>query len=112
MPSIMVGFNKNEQLFIQLNSPIQDEISLDKVEVCVYVKKHSRDITNIRDEFMSYIGGQSCIQCTKHRMPFVVSKDNKSCYQHVEGSNDLCGRKISLRCPDLQCNSGICKKCE
>ena len=98
--------------FMQLNSPIQDDISIENVEVYVYVKKHCTDMNMIRDQFMSYIGGQSRIQCTKHRMPFIVSKENKCCYQHVEGSSDLCGRKIALRCPDLHCNSGMCKKCE
>ena len=112
MPFIMVGSRKKTQIFRQLNSQIQDDISIENVEVCVYVKKNPTDMNMIRDQFMNYIGGQSRVQCTQHRMPFIVSKDNKCCYQHVEGSSDLCGRKITLRCPDLHCNSGICKKCE
>ena len=112
MPSIMVGSREKPYFFIQLNSRIQDDISIENVEVCVYVKKHDTDMTMIRDQLMTYIGGQSHVQCETHRMPLIVSKENKCCYQHVEGSSDLCGRKISLRCPDLHCNCGICKKCE
>ena len=103
---------RNHNFFIQLNSRIQDDISIENVEVCVYVKKHDTDMTMIRDQLMTYIGGQSRVQCETHRMPLIVSKENKCCYQHVEGSSDLCGRKISLRCPDLHCNCGICKQCE
>ena len=97
---------------MHLDAPIIEDIDIENVDICLYVKNKCLDMEMIRDKLMTYIGGQSDIQCNKHRLPFIVNKDdNHQCYQCVEGENGICRRKISLRCPDLWCKIGLCKKC-
>ena len=67
---------KKNQYFIQVNKLIKDIIEMEDLDVCVYVKK-SIKMEEIRDKFMTYIGGQSEIQCTKHCLPLIVNKADK-----------------------------------
>ena len=55
MSSIMVGSRKKTQFLRQLNSQIQDDISIENVEVSVYVKKYFTGMNIIRDQVMTYI---------------------------------------------------------
>ena len=104
--------HRNFGYFLQMNNTIMDDISIESVDVCIYVRILHVEMELLRDQFMKYIGGQRNVQFSKHRLPLIVSKENNTmCYQNIDHEDVICGRKILLRCPDLQCNCGICKKC-
>ena len=38
-------------------------------------------------------------------------KIDEKCYQQLDGNDCFCHRKLYFRCPDLKCNSGLCRQC-
>ena len=71
-----------------------------------------KDMNLLRNEFMTYIGGQVKVQCYDHNIPFIVNcKTDDKCYQRLDGNDCFCNRKLYFRCPDMKCKSGLCRKC-
>lgn len=98
--------DKEKNMFLQSIDGSRSGIEYYFVNVCIYIKNINRDMEVMKKEFLTYIGGQIKIQCYVHKLPLIVSrKTDGKCYQ--EGFK----RKISLKCPELMCKSGICMMC-
>ena len=69
----------------------------------VYVKVESTDIEEIRNEFLTYLGGQRHVKCQQHQLCLVTSMNKKNKCQ--------CGKHEYYRCPYSLCSSCICKTC-
>ena len=86
--------SRQKKIFLQTTSGFVDDLEYNDLDICVYVMKSNSDMNKLKNEFMTYIGGQSKIQCEKNHLPFIVSKDNTGrFYQTVDGRDDVCGRK-------------------
>ena len=83
-----------------------------KCDFAVYVKINNPDMISHRNNFLKYMGGQSHVCCTLHKLPLITSymKENK-CYHTTNENGCKCNKQIHLICPDAKCNAGICKKC-
>ena len=104
--------NRRSNFFLQMDDHGVEQVNTMDMDVSVYVSKLNTDIEFIRNKFMKYIGGQCNVQCYEHKLPFIVSNDTSDrCYQLSGGEGNICGRKVSFKCPNLGCTSGVCKKC-
>ena len=82
------------------------------IDVRVYVVEKTPDMAKMRNALLRYIGGQTHVLCSEHKLPLIVAKDSVGkCYLHVNGSLEYCNRKLYLKCPDFGCKSGLCKRC-
>ena len=104
--------NRNQKCFLQTRDGSFNGLEYNKLNVCVYVMNRNRDMNLLRNEFMTYIGGQVKVQCFDHNLPLIVNcKTDEKCYQQLDGNDCFCQRKLYFRCPDLKCNSGLCRQC-
>jgi len=104
--------SRSNEISLELDGCLCDHLVCGDLDVCVYVKENKKEIANLRNEFMKYVGGQSLIQCSLHKFPFIVSSGSEGkCYQVIDDVGNVCNRKIKLMCPDLKCGSGVCDKC-
>ena len=73
----------------------------------------TQDMEYCRNEFLSYIGGQTNAQCSDHQLPLIVTRNSHDkCYMSVNGTiNNHCNNKMHLGCPVLLCKCVICRKC-
>ena len=62
----------------------------------VYVRLEDIDLTSIRDQFLTNIGGQVHVQCENHRMPLIASMDR--------ANKCACGKKDHFRCSVFNCD--------
>ena len=84
------------------------------VEFLVYKKLKKPRYDQLREDYLRYIGGQSHVHCSRHNMPLITSCDkNARCKMVKEGSNPetTCNKKASYCCPDVNCNTLLCKQC-
>ena len=69
-------------------------------------------MAKLRNEFMHYIGGQTQVQCSEHKLPLIVNKNSmEKCYMQRVNREECCNRKIYYKCPTLGCGIGVCKGC-
>ena len=81
---------------LEMNGSLCDHLVRGNLNLCVYVKENRKEIENIRNEFMNYIGGQSLIQCFVHRFPFIISSGDKvKCYKVIDDDGYVCNKKSS-----------------
>ena len=78
----------------------------------IYVKINNLDMLLHRNNFLRYMGGQSHVFCSCHKLPLIISnvKENK-CYQIINDVDCKYNNDIHLICLDAKCIAGICKKC-
>ena len=69
----------------------------------VYVKVDSANVEEIRNEFLTYLGGQRHVKCQQHQLCLVTSMNKKN--------KCRCGKHEYYRCPNSLCSSCICKTC-
>ena len=82
------------------------------MDVSVYVVEKTPDMEIMRNEFMTYIGGQVQVQCSDHKLPLIVNKTSmEKCYRHLNESLECCNRKLYYKCPTLGFNIVLCKRC-
>ena len=93
----------------EMNIPIQidslpDSLPYNNSYTFAYVCVENPNFSNMRNKFLQNLGGQSHVQCAKHKLPLIASTTRiKKCQQ--------CGKKEFYRCCDLSCNCVMCKKC-
>ena len=46
------------------------------MDVRVYVVEKTPDMAKMRNAFMQYIGGQTHVLCSEHKLPLIVAKDS------------------------------------
>ena len=68
----------------KMKRAVQMDNALSSINECnfaVYVKINNPDMVSHRNNFLKYMGGQSHIFCTLHKLPLITSntKENK-CY--------------------------------
>ena len=69
----------------------------------VYVKIPKLDMTSLGTEFLSYIGGQSHVICSQHKLPLIASSERSLLCS--------CGKREYYRCCKVGCNACACKVC-
>ena len=79
------------------NLPYNDKYTV------AYVRVDNHDIQKIRDKFLQNIGGQTHVQCSRHKLPLIASS--------TRSNKCPCGKKEFYRCCNLSCNTFLCKKC-
>lgn len=63
---------------------------------------------SLMHDFMTYIGGQSKIKCSYHKLPLITNNQkNVKCYHMLHESELICGRNIALKYPDLRYQCGL-----
>ena len=90
------------------NNPIQCDFNSQGIYengtlIAVYIKHSTKYLEEIGKSLLEYIGGQNHIICGKHKLPLIPVPDRKA--------KCKCGKKESLRCPDLSCLNCICDTC-
>ncbi len=77
---------------------------IDNEEYClIYVKIQTPDLRSASQQILRHIGGQTCVQCLRHKMPLILSTFRKGkCF---------CSKREHYRCPDFNCGVKCCKKC-
>ena len=104
--------NRKDTSFLQTKDGSFIDVQCNLMDVCVYVRNTRKNMNLLRNEFMTYIGGQVKVQCYNHQLPLIVNcKTEEKCYQQLDGNNCFCNRKLYLKFPDLKCKSGLCRKC-
>ena len=72
--------------------------------IAVYIKtKNDDNSAELYQEFLSYIGGQSHIVCSHHKLPLISTVDRKN--------KCRCSKKEHYSCPQLDCKVCLCQKC-
>ena len=72
--------HRHKQLFMKTKNGTYDDIVINDVDICVYVIEKTRDMEDLRNSFMSYIGGQVKVQCSVQKLPLIVkTKSNEVC---------------------------------
>ena len=67
--------NRNNKRFIQTKSGNFDGIDRGSIDVCVYVISETQDMNTLMNDLMSYIGRQTKINCSCHKLPLITNKD-------------------------------------
>ena len=94
-------------------------------DCCVYVRKKVLTLAQLRDDYLTGIGGQTRATCEEHSVPLVVSPySNRAkinnhgithccCEINAEGSSvpTVCLQKSCFQCPVIGCQASICKEC-
>ena len=83
------------------------------LQVAIYVKLRPVSLEIFRREYLSYIGGQSAVFCSKHDIPLITSmpkNDLNCCMDGTEGQSS-CNRKSAYSCAVEDCCSCICSSC-
>jgi hypothetical protein len=80
---------------------------MDTWDMCVYVRIENDCFEELRQQFLTSIGGQSKMYCSKHKVPFIVACKGSKCTNCIP---DRCKRQAKLECPASACSS-ICMKC-
>ena len=78
----------------------------ESIIVAVFVRTTITNMVKKRNDFLKYMGGQNHVLCDEHRYPLITSYLSKS-----NCSIDGCRNKDYLCCPDIYCESAICKRC-
>ena len=94
--------------------PIQSsfpKINTAHVKIAVYVQKETMILSDIRDDYMKYIGGQSNIFCKQHHLPLIVLNNTKNVCVNEDGHGEPCKKGVIYGCPNLTCGLKICKMC-
>ena len=95
--------SKVDNIPIQIGIEYFEALNMDELQCLLYVVVHKPDVIKMRNDFMTYMGGQSHIQCSYHKLPLVISNNkNKLC---------RCGKKEYISCPSLNCEVNVCKRC-
>lgn len=96
----------NERYPIQIDDPYHHGADHLKSTCCsVYVKVKKPNFESLRNDFLTYIGGDKHIQCEYHKLPLICSHGRKNKCTHCKSRNE------AVCCPDLNCNVCLCKKC-
>ena len=96
-------FNDSDmQIPIQLDN-LPEILPYNDNYTCVYVCTENDDIVTLRHKFLESLGGQSHVQCSKHKLPLIASSTRSNKCQ--------CGKTEFYRCCELSCNTFMCKKC-
>ena len=103
--------NRRKNISLHSIDGTHDWLNLWGLDVSVYVIKENKHINNMRNELMKYIGGQNMIQCSRHELPLIIDTSNNKCYQNDVLTDRICNQKYFMKCPDIQCLCGLCKKC-
>lgn len=96
-------------------SSLQELNGLEQWRVAVYLIDAKIQVSELRNQYLEYIGGQSKMFCREHDVPLITSagqdksQSHKRCYQTVDGR--VCGKKVSLCCLVPGCKSWICSEC-
>jgi hypothetical protein len=90
-----------------------EDIELSFWQIVVYVKEEFKKMTQLRDEYLRYMGGQTKVHCKKHNLPLIITikqtKDNKLCCCY--GGDEICNKRVQYSCITLNCVCAICKDC-
>ena len=104
--------NRRKGLFLQSVNGDYDDVDYSNIDVSVYVVDKTTNMERLRNNFMHYIGGQTQLQCSEHKLPIIVNKTSmEKCYMERNDSGECCNRKLYYKCPTLRCGSGLCKRC-
>ena len=104
--------NRHKGLFLHTVNGGFNDMEFGNVDVNVYVVDTTPNMEKLRLEFMRYIGGQTQVQCSEHKMPLIVGKTSmEKCYMHLNDSLECCNRKLYYKCPTFGCKTGLCKRC-
>ena len=79
-------------------------------DVLVCVVENSRDLTKLRDDHSTHIGGQVQGICSEHKLPLVTAAVRRD--QHkLSCSTNNCDRRVRCRCPRDGCEAALCLPC-
>ena len=85
---------------------LQEKFLICNLKVMVYVRKYKKEINEIRNSMLKYIGGQTNIICGVHCLPLIVVKGNTD--NRCSGCQ-CCSNEVFYGCPDIQCDVYLCK---
>jgi predicted GIY-YIG superfamily endonuclease len=86
-------------------------------DLAIYVNVEPTSGVQLRDQYLSYIGGQTMAKCSVHSYPLVVCAPREgtelccglpSADGHQSG---VCGCAVRYRCPCDGCRAYLCRKC-
>ena len=81
--------------------------NLNATQIIVYIRTRKKEMEVMRKAFFKYMGGQQHCQCKNHRTPLIPSPQGKELRCSIKN----CKRQAYLRCPDIFCETSICKRC-
>ena len=65
--------NRHKCIFLHTVNGGYNDMEYRSVDVSVYVVEKTPDMEILRNEFMTYIGGQVQVQCSDHKLPLIVN---------------------------------------
>lgn len=94
--------------------PIHSEfpkVQTNNIHIAVYVRLELPQVGEARDAFITYIGGQSHVFCSEHKIPLIVERESRFVCMHRNDNGDPCKQKAYFGCPSMLCTVKICKTC-
>ena len=87
---------------------------LEEWRVAVYLTDDRKQVEELRNQYLHYIGGQAKMFCAEHDVPLITAASDKSlsrlrCYCSV--GDTICGKKLSMCCVVGSCRTWICSDC-
>ena len=99
---------------------IHNPLCVSNTRLIVFSRKMKSHQTQLRDRYLSYLGGQSVVFCRVHQFPLILSYKNKfqCCCNHNDFStptyiwsfitHNVCNKDGKYCCPHLGCKIAIC----
>ena len=119
---IVTQYHKDEELLYHIH--VNNIDCYFKFNVCVYIRKETKNVDKWRTTFFESMGGKSHVRCNCHAFPLIPShrkklnkkRCNAKLYVCEDGNQrqiqqEECQRKESYICSDVNCSIRICKKC-
>ena len=93
------------RLQIDKSENIASKLSHQQPYTLLYCRVDKSDVESLRDEYLSYLGGQKTFKCNNHKLSLVRSYQKKlKCNLCNENPEYYC-------CPRFDCNCSICINC-